>query len=251
MENIVIKEDYRLPSKGKVYKGVNVNPEVSITSMTTEHEMRRLSHTDTPYKNMAEIIDECLITKPGISSYDMCFGDYQYLLHKLRVVTYGPIYKIDTICPYCGTVNSKEINLDELEVKEYTEDLNNLFEIKLPKTGKTITLKMQTPRMLDKISQRVKEMNKKAPDMKGDPSILYTLESIIDKVDGELLDEVKLGNFVRKLPMMDTNYILKTAEKLNSKVGVNTEIENVCSVCGVDYKTTFPITPEFFGPSID
>ena len=32
---------------------------------------------------------------------------------------------------------------------------------------------------------------------------------------------------------------------------LNTEIENICSVCGVDYKTTFPITSEFFGPSID
>ena len=92
-ENYAIFEEGTLPSLGKVYGGLKVNPDFKIRSMTTEEEMRRLSHSDRPLKVICDIIDDCLIDKPfEISSYDMCLGDYQYLLHKLRVATYGPQY---------------------------------------------------------------------------------------------------------------------------------------------------------------
>ena len=101
MEDYTIAEDYVLPSLGKVYDKA-VNPNVKIRSMTTEEEMKRLGHTDKPRKLLAEIIDDCLIEKPGISSYDLCIGDFQYLMHKLRIVTYGSDYLMQTRCPLCG-----------------------------------------------------------------------------------------------------------------------------------------------------
>ncbi|MGM9544277.1 MAG: hypothetical protein ACI3T9_04775 [Romboutsia timonensis] len=243
-----IAEEYTLPSKGKLYNK-EINPNIKLASMTTEHEMRRLAHTDTPYKVMAEIIDDCMVTKPGISAYDMCIGDYQFLLHKLRIVTYGPNYKISTICPYCNNVKTDDINLEDLEVFEYTDDIKDLMSVTLPKTGKIINLKVQTPRLLEDVERRKREFIKKNPGG-ADPSFLYLLESLIDKVDGEVVDPVRLSSFVRKLPMADTNAIIQTAEKLNSKVGINTVLENDCPVCGVDYKSNFPITSEFFRPTI-
>jgi hypothetical protein len=58
-----------------------INPVFKIRSMTTEEEMRRLAHTERPYKLLCDIIEECIVgDKPGISVYDMCLGDYQYLL---------------------------------------------------------------------------------------------------------------------------------------------------------------------------
>jgi len=219
--------------------------------MTTEEEMKRLGQTERPYSVLSEIIDDCLIEKPGISSYDMCLGDYQFLLHKLRVVTYGPQYKTSSVCPYCSSTNEKTINLEELEVSEYTDDVSKYFNLELPISKKNITLRMQTPRTLDDITSKVKGLRKKSSNFLGDPAFLFTIESLIDTVDGNRLDAVKLPDFVKALPMMDTNYIVKYSEKLNESIGIKAVLELDCPICGLAYKSPFRITSEFFGPSID
>lgn len=250
-ENYTIVESYTLPSKGMVYNK-QVNPIVSLRSMTTEDEMLRLAHSDRPYKLLCDIIDSCMVKeKPGISSYDMCLGDYQFLLHKIRVVTYGPDYKTYSICPYCGEPNTKDVNLDDIPVHEYTDDLKKYFEFKLPRTGKTVKIRLQTPRIVDDIQNKIKELKKKSPDIKVDPTILYTVQSLIEKVDDVVLNPMELDRLVRGLPMADTNYILRCAEKLNSNIGLDTNLNIECKGCGVDYDTPFRITSEFFGPQID
>ena len=82
MADYTIAERYTLPSHGLLYDK-EINPEIKLRSMTVRDEMKRLSPvTDgTIYRNMAEIIDSCLVEKPGISAYDLCVGDYQFLLH--------------------------------------------------------------------------------------------------------------------------------------------------------------------------
>ena len=97
--------------------------------MTTNEEMRRVASIDRPYQNLSEIIDACMVEGPGISAYDMCIGDYQYLLHKLRVVTYGPEYKVVNTCQYCGSSTEDIINLEDLNILEYSEDFEK-YKIK-------------------------------------------------------------------------------------------------------------------------
>jgi hypothetical protein len=86
MNNYSIAEEYTLPSLGKVYTQ-KINPLVKLRSMTTEEEMKRLSPSERQYKNLCDIIDDCIVEPIGISAYDMCIADYQFLLHKLRIVT--------------------------------------------------------------------------------------------------------------------------------------------------------------------
>ena len=84
-------------------------------SMTTVEEMKRLSHSEDAYRLISEIIDDCILDNLGISCYDMHIGDYQYLLHRLRVVTYGSEYKVTTQCPYCGHTDTYKLDEDVLE----------------------------------------------------------------------------------------------------------------------------------------
>lgn len=248
MEDYVIAEEYTLPSKGLVYNE-KINPVVKIRSMTTQEEMKRLSHTNLPYKLLSEIIDDCLIQKPGIPTYDLCVADYQFLLHKLRVVTYGSNYKTNPICPVCGKNHEETLDLKALEVIEFSNKDVAHLSITLPLSKNKLKLRMQTPRMLDEIRTQTNEYAKKHPDAKGDPAFLFTLMSVIESVDGEVLDDVKLESFVRKLPMKDSNFILKSLEKLD--FGIKSDIMTHCPYCGSDYSYIFPITREFFGPSID
>lgn len=250
MNNFTIANEYTLPSGGKVY-----NREISLNfklrSMTTQEEMKRLNHSEKPNKNIAEIIDDCLVEPIGISAYDLCVPDFQYMLHKLRIVTYGPAYKLGSKCPWCGSPNMNEVNLEELNYTDFDDELYAKYsEFELPQTKKIIKLKMQTPRILDNIAAKVKDIRKKQPDFQGDPAFLFTLEAMIDTIDDRVPEKFRITEFVRTLPMMDTNYILKSAEKLNESFGLDKELEHTCSVCGLDYTGNFRTTAEFFGPSI-
>lgn len=255
-----IAETYTLPSKGKIY-GIKFDPEVKLRSMTTNEEMMRLAHTDTPYKTLCDVIDACWVNKPdGVSSYNMHLGDYQFLLHRLRVVTYGSDYPVSSVCPVCGKVNRRKFDLDDLKLMPFNpdddkdiEEFKEAMTFPLPKSGKKIKIKFQTPRDLDEIAKETRAWKDVNPDNPRNQEYLITLRHAVDLVDGQKLAEPMLNNFLIHLPLMDTNIIIQKATKINEKVGINTIIENTCSnpSCGANYKTSFRITAEFFGPTID
>lgn len=247
MENYTLAEEYVLPSKGLVYDK-KVNPNIKLRSMTTEEEMKRLGHSERPYKILSEIIDDCLVENPGISSYDLCIGDFQFLFYKLRTVTYGSDYNVQFQCPYCDEIIEKTINLDDLEVIEYSELMDKYLNITLPACGKNIKLRLQTPRMLDDITVKIKTLQSKNSKKDGS-AILFTIMSVIESVDGEIYNEVQLEKFVRSLVMKDSNYILQSLKKIN--IGIDQSLQVVCPMCEQTFTSLMPINGEFFGPEID
>ena len=218
MADYTLRGTYTLPSLGKIYGVDDINPEITLRSMTTVEEMRRLNHSDRVYQIMAEIIDDCIVDNQlPLSTYDMCLADYQFLLHKLKTHNLVTAHKCKNCgfellktCPNCGATNTTSIDLDSLKVKYFNEeDYKKYSELDLPQTKKHIKLRMQTPRMIDGVTVRAKEQRKKTPDIVGDPAFLFTLEALIAEIDGVKPDPMTLSNFVRSLPMMDANYILK------------------------------------------
>lgn len=248
MESTIF-ETFKLPSEGMIYDN-QINPNVTLRSMTTFEEMKRLSPTDTPYKAMSDIIEGCMKDKPEIHVYDMCLGDYQFLLHKLRIVTYGPDYKMTVKCGECGKVTDSVADLDSLHVYNWYPEIIDDKLITLPKTNHQIELKFQTPRDLDQIAYRTKEM-KRRTKQNIDYSLLYTLASLIKKIDGAVPTLIEVEEFVKNLPNKDANYILNKATSLNKKVGLDNTIVVKCAQCGEEMELPFRITSEFFGPTID
>lgn len=251
MKDYTIAETFTLPSHGKVYDDILVAPTFKIASMTTTHEMRRLAPSELPYKTMCDIVDECMIQDPGISAYDMCIGDYQFCLHKLRIVTYGPQYKMNSVCPYCGFENQEVVNLEDFEILEYNEDLEKYREFTLPVSGKKVKLNVETPRRLDTITERVRDFKRKNPNSNTDQSLVFTLSGLIKSIDGKEVNLIQLEDWIRSLPMRDTNVILQNADKFNTSIGINTDMTETCNLCLLTYKTAFKSTSEFFRPTLD
>lgn len=248
-ENYTIMEGYELPSKGEIYN-VKVNSHVELRSMSARDEMKRLAPSTTQFKTLADIIENCMIEKPAVHVYDMALGDYEFLLHKLRIVTYGGKYKMYLTCPFCGETNEVIYDLENLELKDF--DLNAYNELRtfvLPRSGHTVSIKFQTPRMLDEQELRAKEMKRKYKDADIDFSTLVLLSLVIDTVDGVKLDPLKVESFIEKLPALDMTKILNNVDALNVNLGLNTKIQVSCPTCGNDIDAFFRFGPEFFRPT--
>lgn len=243
-----IAEVFNLPSNGFIYEE-EVNPEVILSSMTTRHEMLRLSATEDNNKIMAQIIDDCVESDLGISSYDLCLGDFQYLLFMLRVVTFGNEYELRGRCPFCGFEQNTKVNLDELEIKEYDDSLSELLEVKLPKSENKVRLTLQTPRMLDRINTKVKEYKRRHKDTDENPMILFTIMSSIEEIDGEKPNSFTLEEWVKNLPLADANMLMNRIDLVNSKIGIDLSIERECKICGTTYQVPFRLNQTFFRPN--
>ena len=243
-----VAETIVLPSHGEVYEE-EVNPEIILSSMTTKHEMLRLSSNENSQKLMADIIDDCIQTDVGISAYDMCLADYQFLLLKLREVTFGNDYSMSVICPYCNGRTDVDMDLDDLEIKEFTEEALEYSEIELPISGDTIALTLQTPRMLDKINKQVRQAQRKS-HTRENQNILYTMLNSIVAKNGEKFNSIAEEQWLRNLPLADTNYIMDAIDKLNSSFGIIMAVDTTCNVCGEDIVVPFLVNGTFFRPSV-
>ena len=105
--------------------------------------------------------------------------------------------------------------------------------------------------MNDEALLREKEIQRKTKGQSTDSAFLFNLQMIIDTVDGQRLDIIKSEDFIRDLPMMDTNYIIQKNQKLVESFGIKQESELHCPICGLDYTSSFRLGQNFFRPDID
>ncbi len=244
-----IGEGMELPSKGLIYSKEQP-AHVELRSMTARDEMKRLSPSSTQFKSLADIIEGCMIEKPAVHVYDMALGDYEYLLHRLRIVTYGDEYKMTLRCPLCGEYFDATAHLEELQLKEFNlEAWEAARTILLPRSGSTVTLNFQTPRILDENDARVKEMKRKFKDAEIDFATMVLLTSVIETVDGQKLDQLRMENFINRLPALDMTKIINSVDILNEQVGINNFLRVICDKCGGEVPTSFRFGPEFFRPT--
>lgn len=248
-KDYTIAEGYDLPSKGKIYE-VSIDPHIELRSMCGRDEMKRLSPSSTPLKTLADIIEDCCIEKPAIHVYDMSLGDYEFLLHKLRIVTYGEDYKVALRCSECGETIEAIAKLDQLNVKEFDEDkVNELRTFSLPVCGRTVSLNFLTPRLTETMEVKAKDMKRKYKNATIDFDTLIRVLCCIDLVDGEKKNEHELENIVTNLPARDLQKILNNIDKLNQQIGLDNILYLTCPKCGEEVTTFFRFGPEFFRPS--
>jgi len=247
--NYTLMEGHELPSGGKIYS-LPVDSHVELRSMTARDEMKRLAPSSTPLKTLSDIIEGCMIEKPKIHVYDMALGDYEFLLHKLRIVTYGESYKIATKCPECGEIIETVAKLGDLELKDFDIDkFNALREFTLPISQKRVTLNFLTPHLLEDIEVKSKEMQRKYKGANIDFDTLVKLEVGIDTIDGNTLSATELDALINNLPAADMAKILNSLDDLNAYLGLDNRLYLTCPKCHSDFVNFFRFGPEFFRPT--
>lgn len=251
-EKYTIVEEYELPSKGLIYDK-QVNPHIRLKSMTVRDEMKRTAQQSSNhyYRVLSDIIEGCMLDKPSVSVYDMCLGDFDYILHKLRIVSQGNIYKMIGICPECGNIEETSVDLDKEKVLDWDFDkFKELLTIKLPVSGKEVTLTYQTPRMLDNIKVESESMRKDSNEDL-DFERFVKLKESISLVDGNKLSYTQKDSFLKNLSVKDQTKLENRIDKINTQIGLDSLVSFTCSKCKKEVKTFFRFGPEFFRPSDD
>ena len=119
----------------------------------------------------------------------------------------------------------------------------------LPISGNHIKLTMQTPRMIDRINSRIREHNKRRKTTNENLTVLYTIMASLEEIDGEPVEVSTLENWIRELPLADSNAILYRIDEINSSIGVEIDSVATCGVCGSSFIAPFRVNDSFFRPN--
>lgn len=249
-KDYTIMEGCTIPSLGKIY-GEGINPQIELRAMTGRDEMKRLAKTNTNFKVMSDIIEGCMIEKPKVHVYDMALADYEYLLHKLRVISYGADYPMTIYCNECNKMSEVTVNLDTLTVREIDVDkFEKDSTIILPDSQDKVDLNFQTPHLLDAIQLKANEYEKKFKQAAVNFETLSKLVLTIHSVN-----DAKLNDFDLETKLLDVwsakdiRFILSSIDELNSNFGINAKVTLNCPKCGCEKDYTFLYGPEFLGPT--
>lgn len=166
---------------------------------------------------------------------NMSRGDRTALLVAIRRISYGDIYSFQLTCSQCRSVNSKEINLLELEYTKADPDAPH--KIKLPKSGWDVELR----ELNGSDEHKMISLMKKTPD----EMMAYEIYLCFEKIGGNPRDVVGLDR-VKKLVAADCQAIREAVAKFSP--GVDTAIIGMCNTCKAEFTGNIPLTADFFFP---
>lgn len=243
---VTIQETYELPSEGKLYE--NIPSQITLRAMTTLDEKLRLSSNDT-LNIIPRLIGNCIVEPKKIDVTKLKLFDLHYLMYKLRIVTYGPEYKVELKCPHCGETHEATINLDDIPVNKLDEDFVEPFEIgPLPINGDVISCRLLDTSDTEAISRESRRILSKFPGYVGDPEMIVRWQKIITAINGESIDQARIRQYVEELHARDLRYLESKYYKATDDLGLDLFMVETCEKCGEDIEFTLPVTSEFFRP---
>ena len=236
-----------LPSNGKLY-GEGGPEDITIRAITTREEKFLLGSSNND--SIDEIIEACIVKPAGLKMDDLILPDVNYLLYKLRIHTYGAAYDISTICPNCGSTNNNKVNLNDFLVYELDDDFQEPFEVELPMSEDTLTVRLLRKRDYDLVDSRAKKLAKKSRNTT-QAEIAYNLRfaRYILKINDKDVSWEEAQQYTIDMHGRDSAWFWHVVNDI--QVGYDTDVDIICDNCGHEYTSPLPMTMDFFRPSFE
>jgi len=237
-----------LPSKGLLYKtdDEDINEGFILLTKMTPKDEEVLSTKEFLDKGVATrmILDNCI--QSDIDAKDLLTFDSNYLLFKLRAMSYGTDYKISMKCPECGGKFKSTVDISKLSFEEIPDGFVEPIEIKLEDTGYTVTSML--PRMFH--TERLYEVKKAKKIREGEVDTSLTdnmLALTLGIYDDEGLEVPRADwrEFFESIPTSDRAQITDET-KLDSGIDKIDGLKCPYANCQEDFSGSVPITAEFF-----
>lgn len=235
-----------LPSKGLIYGG-KIPAEISLRGMTTRDE--KILYASTGNNVFQKLLKSCITDPKDIDTNKLIASDELFLVLQLRMITYGPEYKVDVTCPTCGATNTYTIMLNELDVNYLDDDFKEPVEVTLPRSGHKLSLKILRNEDSDFIDRYSKKFAKQFNLNVREVEFTARLAKYITAIDGEQVDFTTAKDFVDNLMSRDSAEIRSAMNRI--LVGVDTRTSVTCKSCSDEFTFSMPLTSEFFRPTFE
>lgn len=241
-----------LPSQGLLNKELPGGKVVQRCMMVADQKF--LSGSNQSAGSAINQLIQRTITAPAEFNVDnLTLPDTLYLLFKLRILSYGDMYKFRTKCPECGKKIEVLLNMAELPVENLSEDYEDAMVAELPHRGDKVYTRMLTNKDIEDINMELKRRKKRSPE--DDSEYCLRITKSIEKIelahpdkDGnkELTSAFDIERYVNALTDLDATTIL--AARDSAIYGVSPVVEYQCPECGEYIDVSVHFSNEFFRP---
>ena len=216
-----------LPSKGRFYEnfeGVKVSP------LKFLDEQLILNGKDIQKDIVSDLLAK---TVEGIDIDDLLLMDKNYLLMKLREVSYGDDYEFGIVCRNCNHESTSKIQLSkQLNMSQVPDDFEDPRTIKLPKLGAEVVIKL--PR------------NKQERFLSDTETIYKNLYRFVKSLAGNS-DPVFISKAIDMMEIADVKKIYTAVTGVT--YGIDPRFVFKCGKCGHKETLAVPIDAGFFSVS--
>jgi hypothetical protein len=244
------QESVPLPSRGIIYSvdGPLHNQEtIDIKPMTAREEDILTSRAYIKSGTVLTKLLQSCITNKSINPDHLISGDRNALLVSLRITGYGADYDVEVDCPECGSRSKQTFDLSKLEIKRLEIEPvtigENLFEVMLPVTKKSVKVKFLTGS--DERDMMITSERRKKSGMKVETTITDRLMRSIVAVDS-IADKNKIGFFVKNMPARDSLALRRFLDQ--NEPGIVMKSWMNCSSCHEQSEVGLPMGASFFWP---
>lgn len=202
-ENFNLPHDVvQLPSGGIFYRSKKKS--VKVGYLTANDENTLIGSFKNGTGNVILTLLRNKVYEHDLRPDELLEGDVEAILIFLRNTSFGPEYTITLTDPVTSKQFSATIILDELNIKQTQHKPNEdgLFEVKLPKSGAMVKLKLLTYNDLvemDKLAETY-------PANMTPPKITWRLNKQIVELNGTQ-DREPIAKFIESMPIMDSKFI--------------------------------------------
>lgn len=235
----------KLPSKGLLYEGEL--EEIGLRGMTTKEE--KILYASQSGDVFQKILNSCVVSPENFDASELIAADEIFLILQLRMVTYGPEYKVSVTCPHCGKEETYTINLGDFKIDYLPDDFVEPIEIVLPKSGKKLGVKLLRNSDVENVNKFSRKHSKQyGLDYK---EVRYTanMAKYIRTIDGKDVTFAEAREFVDNMSSLDSAKFWTVINKI--VVGVDSTVYETCPHCGEEFEFSMPMTSEFFRPVIE
>jgi len=194
----------RLPSGGIFYPSKKKSVKVGYLTANDENTLLNIDGSKSVKETIILPLLRSKIYEPDIRPEDLTDGDIEAILIFLRNTSFGPEYVVSVQDPKTGKPFDASIVLDELNIKQITNepDQEGLFTTNLPKSNTTVKIKPLTLRE----SLEIEDILDKYPQGRIPPIITLKLNKHIVEFNGSR-DKGDIAKFIETMPIMDSKYI--------------------------------------------
>jgi len=249
--NIKTQETFTLPSKGLIYdKEENIPASITLRRMTTKEDKMRMRN-ESEDKIRRDILQACILDE-GVNAGKLKLADANFLFFRLRALSLlDDIYKLQLVCPHCGTSFIHEVKLSELKINYMTKDKLKNMNVQLPMSQVEIALKLPSLEDMIKVGDTLRDYYQKFPDVDRTEAI-YTASAVIyiKTINKQTVMREEVEDWLDNLDILDNRALRRKLAEIDELFGIDTDMKCLCPSCQLEVSHGLPITAELFNPSL-